>query len=161
MIFTPRKDSDQPVHPRSLISFAPVCFKKTRVLSYPFSTKQRLWSDWADTQPDLSLRWAHRSFCLFCRVVGHFLFPLCEENHLQCLCGKIRKLHWLNIRQIWATAQQNQPGKDSYQRRHLSSRSVFAVIPLKCTKELDKTCRSASLLCAHVICLIHCALALS
>ena len=24
------------------------------------------WSDWADAQADLSLRWAHRSFCLFC-----------------------------------------------------------------------------------------------
>ena len=24
------------------------------------------WSDWADAQAALSLRWAHRSFCWFC-----------------------------------------------------------------------------------------------
>ena len=28
------------------------------------------WSDWADAQTDLSLRWAHRSFCWFCRAVA-------------------------------------------------------------------------------------------
>ena len=27
--------------------------------------QRRLWSDWADAQADLSLRWAHRSFCWF------------------------------------------------------------------------------------------------
>ena len=27
--------------------------------------QQRLWSDWVDAQADLSLRWVHRSFCLF------------------------------------------------------------------------------------------------
>ena len=30
------------------------------------------WSDRADAQADLSLRWAHRSFCLFCLDVAHF-----------------------------------------------------------------------------------------
>ena len=30
------------------------------------SALRRLWSDWADAQADLSLRWAHRSFCWFC-----------------------------------------------------------------------------------------------
>ena len=28
--------------------------------------QQRLWSDWADDQADLSLRWLHWSFCWFC-----------------------------------------------------------------------------------------------
>ena len=31
-------------------------------------TQRRLWSDWADAQADPSLRWAHRSFCWFCRA---------------------------------------------------------------------------------------------
>ena len=30
--------------------------------------QQRLWSHWLDAQTDLSLRWAHRSFCWFCHV---------------------------------------------------------------------------------------------
>ena len=29
------------------------------------------WSDWADAQADLSLCWAHRSFCWFCHAVAH------------------------------------------------------------------------------------------
>ena len=43
-----------------------VRMKKAWVLSYPFCAQRRLWSDWADAQADLSLRCAHRSFCLFC-----------------------------------------------------------------------------------------------
>ena len=31
----------------------------------------RLWSDWADAQADLSLRWAHMPFCMFCRAAAH------------------------------------------------------------------------------------------
>ena len=74
MIFASSKDTDQPVHPRMLIRVATVCIKKARVLSYPISTKQRLWSDWAD-----------RSFCLFCRFVGHFIFLYVKKNLSQCL----------------------------------------------------------------------------
>ena len=36
-----------------------VRMKKPCVLSYPLSAQQILWSDWADAQADLSLRWAH------------------------------------------------------------------------------------------------------
>ena len=35
------------------------------VLSYPLSAHRRLWSDWADAQADLSLRWAHNHFVGF------------------------------------------------------------------------------------------------
>ena len=31
------------------------------------------WSDWADSQADLSLRWAHRSFCWFCHGTAYFM----------------------------------------------------------------------------------------
>ena len=37
--------------------------------------QQRLWSDWADAQADLSLRWAH-SFCWFCHVAAQIICPL-------------------------------------------------------------------------------------
>ena len=29
------------------------------------------WSDWADAQVDLSLRWAHMWFCWFCHEAAH------------------------------------------------------------------------------------------
>ena len=35
------------------------------VCVYPLSAQQRLWSDWADVQADLSLRWAHNQFVGF------------------------------------------------------------------------------------------------
>ena len=39
--------------------------KKAWFLSYPLSAQWRLWSDWADAQADLSLRWAHNHFVGF------------------------------------------------------------------------------------------------
>ena len=58
----PSEDSDQPGHPPSLIRVFAVCMKKAWVFRYPLSAQQRLWSDWADAQADLSLRWAHTHF---------------------------------------------------------------------------------------------------
>ena len=37
----------------------------TWVLRYPLSAQRRLWSDWADAQADLSLRWARNHFVGF------------------------------------------------------------------------------------------------
>ena len=54
-----------PAKTRSLIRVFAIRLKKAWVLSYPLSAKQRLWSDWVDAKADLSLRWAHRSFCRF------------------------------------------------------------------------------------------------
>ena len=39
--------------------------KKAWVLSYQLSAQWKLWSDWADAQADLSLRWAHSHFVRF------------------------------------------------------------------------------------------------
>ena len=61
----PSEDSDQPGHPPSLIRVFAVRMKKHWVLSYALSTQRRLWSDWADAQADLSLRWAHTHFVGF------------------------------------------------------------------------------------------------
>ena len=55
----PSEDSDQPGHSPSLIRVFAVRMKKAWVLSYPLSAQRRLWSDLADAQADLSLRWAH------------------------------------------------------------------------------------------------------
>ena len=66
----PSKNSDQPGHPPSLIRVFAVRMKKAWVLSYPLSAQRRLWSDWADAQADLSLRWA-QSLCWFCHEAPH------------------------------------------------------------------------------------------
>ena len=58
----PSEDSDQPGLPHSLIRVFAVRMKKAWVLSYPLSAQRRLWSDWADAQADLSLRWAHSHY---------------------------------------------------------------------------------------------------
>ena len=40
-------------------------WRKAKVLSYPLSAEGRLWSDWADAQADLSLRWENTHFVGF------------------------------------------------------------------------------------------------
>ena len=62
------EDSDQPWHPPSPIRVFAVRMKKAWVLSYPLSAQRRPWSDWADAQADLSLRWAHSHFVGFAKI---------------------------------------------------------------------------------------------
>ena len=57
--------TDQPGHPPGLIRVFAVRMMKACVLSYQLSAQQRLSSDWADAQADLSLRWAHIHFVVF------------------------------------------------------------------------------------------------
>ena len=59
MTSAPSEDSDQPGHPPGLIS-----------LRCPHEETQ-LRIVMTDALVDLSLRWAHRSFCLFCSAVAH------------------------------------------------------------------------------------------
>ena len=72
MACAPSEDSDQPGHPPYPIR---VCCALNRLLrTQAFSCgQQRLWSDWADAQADLSLRWAHMPFCWFCHALAHLL----------------------------------------------------------------------------------------
>ena len=72
----PSEDSDQPKHPPSLIRVFAVRMKKAWVLSYPLSAQRRLWSDWADAQADLRLRWAHMPFCWFCHEATQLCFSV-------------------------------------------------------------------------------------
>ena len=71
MACAPSEDSDQPGHPPSLIRVFAVRMKIAWVLSYPLSAQRRLWSVWANVQADLSLCWAHMSFCWFCHEAAH------------------------------------------------------------------------------------------
>ena len=82
MVRAPSDNSDQPEHPPSLIRVFSVRMKKPWVLSYPSSAQRRLWSDWADTQAELSLRWARMPFCWFCHEAAHFKFHTLILNFL-------------------------------------------------------------------------------
>ena len=122
---TPSEDSDQPGHPPSLIRVFAVRMKKAWVLSYPLSVQRRRWSDWADAQADLSLRWAHSHFVGF--VMSRLICFLPQEKvpalkimTILILCGyAIEKC----IEQKWAASWQNQqndcaPSEDSDQPGH-------------------------------------------
>ena len=57
--------------------------KKAWVLSYPLSAQQRLWSDCAHAQADLSLCWAHTHFVGF--VMSQFMSRgSLSDQHLCC-----------------------------------------------------------------------------
>ena len=72
----PSEDSDQPGYPPSLIRVFAVHVKKAWVVSYPLSAQRRLWSDWADAQAVLSLRWAHSHLLvLSCRGLINPVVP--------------------------------------------------------------------------------------
>ena len=58
--YAPSEDSDQ-----SLIRVFAVRRKKPWILIYQLNAQRRLWSDWADAQANLSLRWAHTHFVGF------------------------------------------------------------------------------------------------
>ena len=47
----------------------------------------RLWSDLVDPQADLSLRWVHRSFCLFCHAGAQLFHKKACLSHQLDLSG--------------------------------------------------------------------------
>ena len=93
------KNSDSPVHPPSM----------TRVLIHPSldsqeavegsCDQQRLWSDCADGQADLSICWWHKSYCRFCCALAHFvvLIRSAFNTHNNCFHWQIRR----NINTFW------------------------------------------------------------
>ena len=86
----PSEDSDQPGHPPSLIRVLAVRMKQAWALSYPLSAQRRLWSDWADAQADLSLRWAHTHFVGFVMRRLIFAFILINFFLVQRICSSHR-----------------------------------------------------------------------
>ena len=78
--------------------------KKAWVFSYPLSAQRRLWSDWADAQADLSLRWAHTYFVGF--VMLWLIFVWLQTNQLfinELFSFYIPLL--FSFDQIWYTSQ--------------------------------------------------------
>ena len=82
-----RRNTAKPTmwRPPSLIRVFAVRMKKVWVLSYPLSAQLRLWSDWADAQADLSLRWRTLILLvLWCR--GSNSVDLEEQSDLSLHC---------------------------------------------------------------------------
>ena len=65
------EESDQPGHPPSLIRVFAVRTLGSLGPKLSSCGQRRLWSDWADSQADLSVRWAHMPFCWFCHEAAH------------------------------------------------------------------------------------------
>ena len=63
IVCTPRKVSDQPGRPLSLIRIFAVRLQRTLVLSLQMNTKQRFRSDPVVVQSGQSLYWTHSLFC--------------------------------------------------------------------------------------------------
>ena len=110
MACAPSKDSDQPGYLSSLIRVFTVRMKKAWILSYPCSTYQRLWSDWADAQADLSLRWAYRSFCWFCHVEAQMSHITRKSFCIGLQPGKtlISLLSYRSLQESWISGYHNQ-----------------------------------------------------
>ena len=90
---TPSENSDQPGHPPSLIRVFADRMRKAWVLSYPLSAQRSLWSDWADAQADLSLRWAHSNFVGFVMWRLIYLLPLSKGYQRTKLVSTLEKFY--------------------------------------------------------------------
>ena len=69
------------VGPAKTQSSLGIRIKKASVLSYPLSAQRRPWSEWADAEADLSLRWAHSHFVGF--VMSRLNYTLNHKLQLQ------------------------------------------------------------------------------
>ena len=98
----PSEDSDQPGHLPSLIRVFAVRMKEAWVLSYPLSAQWRLWSDWADAQADLSLRWVHSHF-VGLAYHGSFMFQIASAKSQVFFFFYKHWHHSLPVPMFWQT----------------------------------------------------------
>ena len=99
----PSEDSDQPGYPPRLIRVFAVRLKKPKVLDYPLSGQRRFWSEWADAQADVCLRWAHKSFYWFCHAAAQLKgFRISIKHVLWVLIGlaSVRNMTKLSLNHL-------------------------------------------------------------
>ena len=88
MTCAPSEDSDQPGHQPSLISLCWVLLGKVGDPSF-LQANSKDWSDWADAQADLSLRWPQRSFCWFCYVMAQLFSDNPVKSSRVVVCDQL------------------------------------------------------------------------
>ena len=89
-------------HPHSLIRVFAVRTMKAWDLIYPLSAQRRLWSDWANAQADLSLRWAHILFCLLLSSAGLYMYVWIVKVYT--VRRQTTKRHRPDVRKVWLWA---------------------------------------------------------
>ena len=139
----PSEDSDQPGHPPSLIRAFAVRTMGSKGPKLSSCGQRRLWSDRANSQADLSLRWAHTHFVGFVMsrliCVGLLLnsgSSFSAQSSFRLYYELIRKFtfyrnlrvkYWARhqflhivylIDYIWATTRQNVSSRVSDHARH-------------------------------------------
>ena len=100
LICSPSEDSDQTAHSRSLIRIFTWCILDSQGFKFSLCGQRRRWSDYLETQADLSLCFAHISevflfvfLCVFfiCHVAALF-FQTCVELY-ECWSDLTRALN--------------------------------------------------------------------
>ena len=94
----PSEDSDQPGHPPSLIRVFAVRWMGSQGPKLSSCGQRRLWSDWADAQADLSLRWAYSHFVGF--VMSRLIWL--SVNSWFCMYALIGWVHF-SLRDVCCT----------------------------------------------------------
>ena len=92
------KDLDQPVHPPSMARALVYSSLDSLEAVEGTCDQRRLWSDCADAQADLSLRWSHKSHCRFCRALAHFSISRCNNNIPTKLYDKLDDFEFLQCK---------------------------------------------------------------
>ena len=77
-----------------------VRIKKAWTLSYPLRAQPSLWSDWADAQADLSLRWAHSHIVCFVkrRLIFLSLWKLYKLDCFKSISNTLKYQAWFSRR---------------------------------------------------------------
>ena len=68
------KDSEEPVHPCTLIRVFADCMCLLQSPNYSKRDKRDSLPYWVDIHDDLSLCWSYRSYCRFCHALVHFTY---------------------------------------------------------------------------------------
>ena len=126
-----------------------VGMKKAWVLSYPLSAQRRLWSDWTDTQADLSLRWAHSHFVGF--VMKRLILVVNVNCEINTATGSITQVLFVLLnhqcmashewKESWQTVKTQTP-------QEASDQGILCINPLvpgvSWKRDLGKQCRTRS-----------------
>ena len=135
----PTQQHVRTAHPPSLIRVFAVRSVDSEEPKLTSCRQRRLWSDWADAQADLSLRWAHMPFCWFCH----------EAAQLVLLAWRTACYKTIEPQHDKTNEMTCAPSEDSDQPGHLPSMiRVFAVrmkkhwalsYPLSASEDSDQT----------------------
>ena len=94
-------DSNKPAHLRCLTRVFIVRLMKLCILGYPKYAQQRFWSDCANAQADLNLRWSHMSEGTFSDVMANLrnrkiLLRSNQQNTSDFLLRGLDTLDWFS-----------------------------------------------------------------